>query len=569
MKVYRDCRDSLLDRQPDLIPIPVNLKDPRVAYLVPQPKPTHLPTEEGVGDSDDWETYHPEDWESCHIEAFEEWEPLSHPGISSAVGFGPLSLASWFCFWELTNNFPPIGSIRLPISFSSATQRATVTTPFLIIDYPTAYNVILGRPALAQMKVFISTHMLLLKFPTPHGTATVRGDQLGARSCYASAVKFANRQHKGMAFTVTKAPTPPRVGTERPEDPREESVTQQAEPVEDHELVCLHDDIPDRQVRISTSLSQELCSDLVAFFRLNSEIFAWSYNDMPGISPDIISHRLSINPAVRLVQQKCEAYDPERYEAMKAEVEKLSSIGFIKEVDYPTWLANVVMVHKPRKRWPMCVDYTNLNRACLKDSFPLPRIDQCVDATSGHVLLSFMNAYSRGMPFGLEKARATYQRLVNSLFALLIGNTMEVYVDDMLVKSRTADQHISNLSAMFTILKQYKMRLNPTKCAFWVASGKFLGFMISQRGIEANPKKIQAILDMKVPKMVKDIHSLTGRIVALTRFISKATDRCAPFFKALKGSKRNITWTTEYHLYFNSFLFLFQTFNSLIYELFK
>ncbi|KAI5328097.1 hypothetical protein L3X38_027493 [Prunus dulcis] len=292
---------------------------------------------------------------------------------------------------------------------------------------------------------------------------------------------------------------------------------------------------------------------------------------MPGISPDIISHRLSVNPAVRPVRQKRRAYDPERYEAMKAEVDRLSSIQFIREVDYPTWLANVVMVRKPRKGWRMCVDYTNLNRACPKDSFPLPRIDQLVDATAGHALLSFMDAYSgynqifmhpedqahtsfitdRGlycykvMPFGLKNAGATYQRLVNHLFAPLIGNTMEVYVDDMLVKSRTADQHIPNLSAMFTILKQYKMRLNPTKCAFGVASGKFLGFMISQRGIEANPEKIQAILDMTIPKTVKDIQSLTGRVAALTRFISKATDRCAPFFKALKGTKRNITWTAE------------------------
>ncbi|XP_016651049.1 PREDICTED: uncharacterized protein YpeP-like [Prunus mume] len=102
---------------------------------------------------------------------------------------------------------------------------------------------------------------------------------------------------------------------------------------------------------------------------------------------------------------------------------------------------------------------------------------------------------------------------------------MEVYVDDMLVKSHTANQHIPNLSAMFAILKQYRMRLNPTKCAFGVASGKFLGFMISQRGIEANPEKIQTILDMMIPKTVKDIQSFTGRVAALTRFIYKATDR--------------------------------------------
>ncbi|CAL8164128.1 unnamed protein product [Prunus armeniaca] len=149
------------------------------------------------------------------------------------------------------------------------------------------------------------------------------------------------------------------------------------------------------------------------------------------------------------------------------------------------------------------------------------------------------------MPFSLKNAKGTYQRLVNNIFPLLIGNTIEVYVNDMLVKSRTADQHISNIFVMFTILKEYKMRLNPTKCAFGVVSEKFLGFMISQRGIEANAKKIQAILRMKIPKMVKDIQSLIGRVTALTRFISKATDRSAPFFKARKGNKRNITWTAE------------------------
>ncbi|CAL2255799.1 unnamed protein product [Prunus armeniaca] len=347
----------------------------------------------------------------------------------------------------------PIGNIHLPISIGSAPQWARVTTPFLIVDCPTAYNIILGHLALAQMEVFISAHILLLKFPTPMARARCVATNLVPE---AAMLQQSNRPIVNIG----------------------------AEPVEDLELVTLHDDIPNGQVRIRTSLSQELRSDLVAFLRLNFEVFAWSYNDMPDISPDIISYRLNINPAIRPVRQKCRAYDPERYEAIKAEVDKLSSIGFIKEVDYPTWLANVLMVRKPKKGW-------------------------CI------------------------------------IFAPLIGNTIEVYVDDMLVKSRIADQHISNLSVMFTILKQYKMRRNPTKCAFGVALGKFFGYMISQRGIEANPEKIQAILDMKIPKTVKDIQSLTGRVAALTMFISKVIDRYAPFFKALKGNKRSITWTAE------------------------
>ncbi|KAM2311487.1 hypothetical protein ACFXTH_022018 [Malus domestica] len=132
------------------------------------------------------------------------------------------------------------------------------------------------------------------------------------------------------------------------------------------------------------------------------------------------------------------------------------------------------------------------------------------------------------------------------MFAEQIGNNMEVYVDDMLVKSKHADQHIANLFETFTILKRYRMRLNPNKYAFGVGSGKFLGFMISQRGIEANLKKIKAILDMKEPVTSKDIQSLIGKVVALTRFISKATNRCAHFFKAPKGSKKYITWTDEF-----------------------
>ncbi|KAM1551819.1 hypothetical protein ACFX10_043904 [Malus domestica] len=215
----------------------------------------------------------------------------------------------------------------------------------------------------------------------------------------------------------------------------------------------------------------------------------------------------------------------------------------------------------------MCVDYTDLNKGCPNDSFHIPLIDRLIDSTTGCELLSFMDAYSgynqilmnppdqehiafttdRGlycykvMPFGLKNAGATYQRLVNSIFTEQIQKSMEVYVDDLLVKSKHADQHITNLSETFTILKRYQMRLNPNKCAFGVGFGKFLGFMISQRGIEANPNKIKAIIDMKEPVTSKDIQSFTGKVATLTRFISKATDRCVPFFKSLKGSKKYIT----------------------------
>ena len=186
-------------------------------------------------------------------------------------------------------------------------------------------------------------------------------------------------------------------------------------------------------------------------------------------------------------------------------VNKLLFAGFIWEVYYPDWLANVILVKKANGKWRMCVDFTNLNKACLKDSFPLPRIDQLVDSTAEHKLLTFMDAFSRYnqikmaeedqkktafitsqrlycykvMPFGPKNTGATYQRLVNKMFSKQIGRNMEVYMDDMLVKSREELAHLDDLKKTFATLRQYRMKLNPSKCAFGVASGKFLGFMVS------------------------------------------------------------------------------------------
>ena len=229
-------------------------------------------------------------------------------------------------------------------------------------------------------------------------------------------------------------------------------------------------------------------------------------------------------------------------------------------MEYPEWLANVVLVKKENGKWRFCIDFIDINQACPKDSFPLPRIDLIVDATVGHELLSFMDAFSsynqinmdpsdqektsfvtsqgtycyRVMPFGLKNAGATYQRLVNKMFQKQIGASMEVYIDDMLVKSIKAELHITHLAEAFQVLKSYNMKLNPAKCTFRVSVGKFLGFIVNSRGIEANSNKIKVVLDMLPPSNIKDIQRLTGRITTLSRFVSRASDKCQPFFQAPK-----------------------------------
>ena len=146
------------------------------------------------------------------------------------------------------------------------------------------------------------------------------------------------------------------------------------------------------------------------------------------------------------------------------------------------------------------------------------------------------------MPFSLKNVEATYQRLVNQIFSRQIGRNMEVYVDDMLVKSKRAKLHLDDLGETFETLRKYQMRLNPAKCVFGVSSGKFLGFMVSQRRIEANPEKVKAILDMTSPRNMKEVQRLTRCIAALNRFVSKATDKCLSFFKTLRQA---FQWADE------------------------
>ncbi|KAL6134797.1 hypothetical protein ACLB2K_067025 [Fragaria x ananassa] len=270
------------------------------------------------------------------------------------------------------------------------------------------------------------------------------------------------------------------------------------------EWVSLPPTAPEKKVSIDTNLSPELRHKLIAFLQDKQAVFAWSYADMPDISPDIVTYKFNILQGYPLVKQKRRALHLDKYRAIQVEVQRLKEIKLIREVSYPTWVSNIVIVPKPNGKWRMCVDYTNLNKACPMDSFPLPRINQLVDSTAGYKMLSFLDAYSsynqikmhptnqthttfvtdnglycyEVMPFDLKNAGATYQRLVNAMFEDEIGVATEVYVDDMLVKSKTDDDHIANLNKVFTKLLAHKMRLNPQKCILAVGGGKFLSFML-------------------------------------------------------------------------------------------
>ena len=140
------------------------------------------------------------------------------------------------------------------------------------------------------------------------------------------------------------------------------------------------------------------------------------------------------------------------------------------------------------------------------------------------------------MPFRLKNAGVTYQRLMNKMFTHQIGRNVQVFVDDMLVKSLRENNHLDDLQKTFDTLRSYNMKLNPSKCMFGVTVGKFLGFMASQRGIEVNPEKVRAIMELGPPRTVNVVQSLNGKVMGLKKVVSNAMDKCLPFFRTLRKS---------------------------------
>jgi ribonuclease HI len=341
--------------------------------------------------------------------------------------------------------------------------------------------------------------------------------------------------------------------------------------IEELEIINLADEGEElREVKIGTRSTTEQKEALIALLREFHEIFVWSYQDMPGLDIDIVVHKIPLKLECKPVKQALRRMKPKVILKIKEEVEKQLKAGFLSTVTYSNWVANIVPVPKKDGKVRMCVDYRDLNRASPKDNFPLPHIDTLVDNTATNAVFSFMDGISGYnqikmaeedksktafvthwgtfvydvMPFGLKNAGATYQRAMVTLFHDMIHHEIEVYVDDMIAKSRTTQDHLTDLRKLFQRLKKYQLRINVNKCAFCITSGKLLGFIVSGRGIEIDPPKVQAIRSMPAPKTEKEIRSFLGKINYIAHFITQFTPTCEPLFKLLRKDVK-IKWTED------------------------
>uniref|UniRef100_A0A2N9FIW5 Reverse transcriptase domain-containing protein n=1 Tax=Fagus sylvatica TaxID=28930 RepID=A0A2N9FIW5_FAGSY len=224
------------------------------------------------------------------------------------------------------------------------------------------------------------------------------------------------------------------------------------------------------------------------------------------------------------LQEEFAAADPKISAKEELEVKKLLSASFIKPIQHLRWLSNIVPVRKKNDQIWCCVDFRNLNKACPKDEFSLPNMDLLIDSAVGHAMFSFMdgfngynqifmspkdaektafrmpigNFYFTVMPFGLKNFEATYQRIMTAMFHDMIHREIKDYVDDIVVKSKIKEDHFGILKKVFERCRLYKLKMSHLKCAFGVSAGKFLGFLVYQRGIDVDPIRASAIATMKL-----------------------------------------------------------------------
>ncbi|GAU22605.1 hypothetical protein TSUD_135050 [Trifolium subterraneum] len=403
----------------------------------------------------------------------------------------------------------PRGYVDLIVTFGENKAMKSVKVKFLVVDCPSLYNCIIGRPTLAELFAVSSTIHLKLKYYTKDGQKKAEAKLPGVNSISIEDgveldARTSKKEHK----------------QEKRASKDDLLIKQNYRPIPDgeFELVPLGED-PAKGVKIGVDLPDLVKRQLKACLRENVELFAWSAAEMPGIDPEVTCHQLTIDRRASAVVQRRRKQSPEKAEAARKAIKDLLEANFIAEA-----------------------------QACLKDAYPLPNLDKLVDNSSGFKLLSLMDAYSgynqikmaeidkkktafmtetgnyyyNVMPFGLKNAGATYQRMMNKVFHNEIGDMLEVYMDDMIVKSEEEIDHTVHLKRVFDQVRKFNMRFNPEKCTFGVKAGKFLGFYLTERGIEANPDKCRAFFDYPTPKSRKSIQTLNGMLTSLARFCEEA-----------------------------------------------
>jgi hypothetical protein len=319
-------------------------------------------------------------------------------------------------------------------------------------------------------------------------------------------------------------------------------------------------------VHIGASCSPDEIVTYTSLFKEFRDIFAWSYEEMLGIDPAIVIHEIKTYLGAKPVWQCLRPVHPHKEAAIKLEVEKLLKAGFIYPVALTEWVSNPIPIDKKGGSIRVCVDYRDINKACPKENFPTPFVDQIVDDCAGSEIFSLMDGFSgynqiniapedqhkmsficpwgtfayRKLPFDLKNAGAMFQRAMSYAFHN-IKHIVQPYFDDLPAHSLRRDDHPNHLQVIFVRCRFYSIRLNPHKCVFCVESGHLLGFIVSRHGIRVDPIKVEAILNLPPPSSLRQLQSLQGKANFLCRFIPNYAEITHGFTHLLKKGSEFIS----------------------------
>ena len=283
-------------------------------------------------------------------------------------------------------------------------------------------------------------------------------------------------------------------------------------------------------------MSEEERAKLILLLKEFRDFFAWDYSEMSRLDLGLVVHTLNVDLEAKPVAQPARVFHTEIEKQIVKEVQKFLVADFIKLIQHPRWLSNIVSVKKKNGQIRCCVNFRNLNWVCPKDEFLLPNMDLLIDSVVGNAMFYFMdgiseynqirmapkdvekatfgtpigNFYYIMMPFGLKSAGVTYQRTMTAIFHDMIHQELEDYVDNIVVKSRRREDHVKVLRKVFERCRLFKLRMNPQKCAFGVSVRKFLGFLVYSRGIDVDLAKAMAIATMKPTNHSQGIEKLLG-----------------------------------------------------------
>nr|GEW29571.1 reverse transcriptase domain-containing protein [Tanacetum cinerariifolium] len=405
----------------------------------------------------------------------------------------------------------PLGQISLLVKVGDEEHSTSTWMNFMVVRSPSHYNGIIGRPRVRKIRAIPSTAHEMIKFPVADGIVTLQSSRIIPLEC----------------SMVSK----PGVSRSARNQVREEKIQ-----------VAIHLEHSEQTVAIGSTLIEEGRKKLCGLLRRHLDVFAWKPADMTGVPRHIAEHRLNVREGCLHVRQKKRGQAPERNKAISEEVKKLVEADIIKEVNYHSWLSILVMVKKhddnmtgvPRN---IAEHRLNVREGCLpvrqKKRGQAPERNKAISEEVKKLveadIIKEVNYHSWLSNLVMTKKRWSNLPAFSRQGQKQIGQNLEVYVDDLVIKSRTEKEVIRDTEETFKTLRKINMKLNPKKYAFGMREGTFLGY------------KVDAVLDLSSPKCLKDVQKLNWKLASLNRFLSKSAEKSLPIFKTLKSAQRRVT----------------------------